>query len=148
MIGEGVSLSAQSNLMGVVDDLVSLGRKVVFLAPTDGYLAFPGHDDAAVAPTRITLRRSEVITELDKRLDAVQWPPDGRVIRSALLVQSRRGRVVLSVDEAPNAWPWVDVLYSGGGRLTVCGFAIIRQWQAGPTPRYLFAKMLGPEDHQ
>ena len=142
VVGEGTSLGMHSNLAGVLDDLVSQGRRVICLAPADGYLAFPGSDNSAIAPDRVALKRTDVITELDKRLDAIRWPPDGQVVRSALAVVSRRGRVVLSVDESPSAWPWVDVSYAGGGRMTICGFAIVRQWHASPTPRYLFAKLL------
>jgi hypothetical protein len=48
------------------------------------------------------------------------------------------------------AWPWLEVKFEdapamdNGGTLIVCGFGIIKYWNEGPVPRYLFWAILGP----
>jgi hypothetical protein len=142
VIGEGVSLGQHGSLPEVVVRLAASGRPVLCLAPTDGHLAFPGTEADAPSAARLGLRRNDVIVELDKRLDAQQWPPDGKAFGAGLEVAGIRGRVSLVVTESPQAWPWLDVAYPRGGRLVVCGFHVVKCWQAGPTPRYLLARIL------
>ncbi len=141
VIGEGVSLADHRNLAEVMMRLAATGVSVLCLAPADGRMAFPGSEAEQPASTSISFRRTDIITQLDKRLDAEAWPPDGEVVVAGLEMTSFRGRVLLSVTEAPQAWPWLEVTYPRGGRLIVCGFGIIRCWQDGPTPRYLLARV-------
>jgi hypothetical protein len=142
VVGAGFSWQTPANPATVVTDLARQGRRVICLAPEAGQLAFPATEEAVDRPASLTFRRADVIGELDKRLDVCAWPPDGQVVRSAMTVVSRRGQVVLSVDDSPAAWPWIEIAYNNGGRLTICGLAIIEKWDSGPTPRYLLAKML------
>jgi hypothetical protein len=142
LVGAGLSWQAPANLATVLTDLARQGHRVICLAPEAGHLAFPATEEEVDPPASLTFRRADVIGELDKRLDAHAWPPDGQIVRSGMTVVSRRGQVVLSVDDSPAAWPWIEVGYPGGGRLTICGLAIIEKWDSGPTPRYLLASML------
>ena len=118
------------------------GVSVLCLAPVDGDFAFPGVEQGHPKPGRVSLRASDVIGEFDKRLDSDGWPPRGKMVAAGLEPSSRRGRVVLSVTDSRQAWPWLEVTYPGGGRLIVCGFGLIDHWQAGPTPRYLLMHIL------
>ena len=142
VIGEGVSLADHANLPEVMTKVAASGVPVFCLAPADGRLAFPGSEAEQPTAASVSLRRGDVITELDKRLDAEAWPPDGELTVTGLEMTSFRGRVLLSVAESPQLWPWFEVTYPDGGRMIVCGFGIIRCWQAGPTPRYLLASVL------
>lgn len=140
VIGEGVSLADHRNLPEVMTKLAASGVPVLCLAPTDGRLLFPGSDtEEGAAPFSVSFRRKDVITQLDKRLDAEAWSPDGEMVVAGLEMTSYRGQVLLSVAESPRAWPWLEVTYPRGGRMIVCGFGLVRCWQAGPTPRYLLA---------
>jgi len=142
VIGEGVSLADHANLPKVMTKVAASGVPVLCLAPADGRLAFPGSEAEQPTAKSISLRRGNVITEFDKRLDAEAWPPDGELAVAGLEMTSFRGRVLLSVAEPPQSWPWFEVTYPDGGRIIVCGFGIVRCWQAGPTPRYLLASVL------
>jgi hypothetical protein len=149
VIGEGVSFEQYRSLSETAGKLAASGIPVLCLAPADGAWAMPGAGDSGPPlPTRVSLRRGDVIGELDKRLDSAAWPPDGRTVASRMAIRSRRQGVILEVmaDGAPGseaAWPWVEVRYpKKNSSLLFCGFAIIRQWDAGPTPRFLLARII------
>lgn len=141
VIGEGVSLADHRNLPEVMMRLAASGVPVLCLAPAEGRMAFPNSEAGQPASTSVSFRRTDVITQLDKRLDAEAWPPEGELAVAGLEMASFRGRVLLSVAASPPSWPWFEVAYPDGGRMIVCGFGIIRCWQAGPTPRYLLARV-------
>lgn len=144
VVGEGVSWAKQRALPELVLNLASKGQAVLVLAPADGLLPLPGNDvENMPAPESVLLRRNDVITELDKRLDAVAWPPDGTLQTCGLQVGVDRGRVVGRFVEGSSGWPWLECRFTKQpAKLIVCGFSIIEHWDAGPTPRYLFARML------
>lgn len=141
VIGEGVSLADHRNLPEVMVRLAAARVSVLCLAPADGQMAFPDSEVEQPDSTSISFRRTDVITQLDKRLDAQAWAPDGKLAVAGLEMTSFRGRVLLAVTKSPQAWPWFEATYPRGGRLIVCGFGIISCWQAGPTPRYLLARI-------
>jgi hypothetical protein len=94
-------------------------------------------------PSRVVLRREDAITTLDKRLDATGWPPDGKIVASTMSIVADRSRAVFEVGSRQTGWPWIEVHYSGQrATLLICGFGIVEHWAAGPTPRYLLARML------
>ena len=81
--------------------------------------------------------------DLDKRLDATSWPPDGKVVASSLAVRSRREVVVADAVAGDTAWPWLELRFPGDrAKLVVCGFGIVSHWEAGPAPRFLLARIL------
>ena len=148
IIGEGVSFRAYRGLPGILIKAAAQGRRVLCLAPVDGLLPVPGGDDPDLpAPGRLEFRDSRIIHTLDKRLDAHSWPPDGQVVASALALKAERGRVVAEVTPGPAGWPWLEVDFpASGGKLVVCGFAIVSHWDAAPAPRHLFARILDTLD--
>jgi hypothetical protein len=93
-------------------------------------------------PEQLLLRRNDVIRQFDKRFDSLFWSPDGKVVASSVLVTGERNAVTGIVTTDERGWPWIDVRFSGSGRLVICGFAIIEKWDSGPTPRYLLAELL------
>ena len=144
IIGEGTSFEDHRGLPEIMVRAAAKGVPVLCLAPSEGRLVLPGTEEAELPkPTALALRGNDVITELDKRLDALAWPPDGKVATRTMTVKADRGRVVAEMAEGGAAWPWVEARFAERrGRLIVCGFGIIRAWEAGPSPRFLFARLL------
>lgn len=139
VVGEGVSFLDHRGLPGLLLDAAARGLPVLCLAPLEGKFPILGNGDSGDFPAlEVRFRRSEVITELDKRLDANTWPPDGRNIGSGMV----RGDAGMEVVEG-QGWPWMEVWASKpNGRLVVCGFAVIEKWDTGPTPRFLLASII------
>jgi hypothetical protein len=148
IVGEGVSFRAYRALAEILIKAAARGRRVLCLAPADGLFPVPGADDPDLpAPGRLAFRDGRIIHALDKRLDDHAWPPDGQVVAGALTLKAEGGRVVAAVTPGPSGWPWLEADYpASGGKLVVCGFAIVSHWDAGPTPRHLFARILDTLD--
>lgn len=144
VIGEGTPLEEYRGLPRIMIETAAKGIPVLCLAPANGQFPVPGMEEAdLLRPSRIALRRADVIGELDKRLDARAWPPDGKVAAGSLALKSDRDRVIARVVEEDAGWPWLEVRFAQGrGKLIVCSFGLVRKWNAGPTPRFLFARLL------
>lgn len=143
IVGEGVSLKKHE---GLIDDLRNLAARsvpVLCLASADGEFRFSSDKPLA---TSVQLRRPDVIRELDKRLDPAWWPTGASQLRG-LRVSSSDDDAVLKISDDANAWPWAEWEYEVGigpfrPRCVWCGFGIVSAWDDGPTPRYLFVKLL------
>ncbi|MEI8373530.1 MAG: hypothetical protein WCJ35_11950 [Planctomycetota bacterium] len=143
VIGEGTVWKNYRSLGETMVKAAARGVPVLCLAPGEGALVLPGTAGAELPPpASMTLRQEDIIRELDKRLDASAWPPKGQVTASRLTIKSDRDQVVAEASQAVNAWPWLEVGYPARkGRLLVCGFGIIRHWEATPAPRYLLSEL-------
>jgi len=144
LIGEGLSFDDYRGVPEIMARAAAKGLPVLCLAPSGGELPVPGAEAAALpAPSRIVLRRRDVIADLDKRLDRDGWPPDGEIVASSVALTADRRIVAARVARGQGGWPWLELHYPAGrGRLLLCGFAIIRKWDTGPAPRFLFARLL------
>jgi hypothetical protein len=147
LVGEGTSLARYRGLPAAMFKAAAGGVPVLCLAFSEGTMVLPGTRGADVpSPERLVLRHSDVIGELDKRLDARGWPPDGRIVASSLRLAAERNRVTAGVvrsGQPGEGWPWLEAGFPGsGGRLVVCGFGLVEKWDEGPTPRFLFARLL------
>lgn len=144
LIGEGTAWRDHRALGESMMKAAARGVPVLCLAPGEGAIVLPGSEGAEQpSPVSLTLRREDIITELDQRLDAVAWPPQGQMAASRLAIKAGREQVLLEVTEDAHGWPWLEVSYPAAkGRLVVCGLAIIRPWESGPAPRYLLAELL------
>jgi hypothetical protein len=144
VIGEDTPLEEYRGLPRIMIETAAKGIPVLCLAPANGRFPIPGVGEPDLpGPSRIVLRRADVIGELDKRLDTRAWPPDGKVAAGSLVLKSDRDRVVAQVVDANAGWPWLEVGFSAKrGKLIVCGFGLVQKWNAGPTPRFLFARLL------
>lgn len=143
IIGEGASFHDYRALAEVLFAVAADGVPVLCLAPVDGEFEIPGTGDGEAGdPAALHLRRADIIKQLDKRLDAAAWPMVGRVAsRSLHATGSRGGRVLGVVGEDANGWPWLDAVFESGN-VVICGFDIVKNWDTGPTPRFLFARIL------
>jgi len=134
IVGEGVSLRDYRALAILLRNAAERGRAALVLAPGGGDFSLP-------EPRRLLLASEDVIAKFDKRLDAVAWPPDGKLRASAARLVGERGPVKVECG-GMEGWPWIEMTYIGGGRLVICGWAIIEKWEATPTPRFLLAEVL------
>ena len=148
LVGEGISFKDEPGLAEVLIQAASRGVSVLCLAPLAGPFPLPGTDNGLPAPGSLVLKRQDVITRLDKRLDASAWAPDGQVLASAFQIKAEEGQVIAEVQPAPpvasgKGWSWLQLDYpERKGRFVMCGFGLIRHWDASPTPRYLLARLL------
>lgn len=143
LIGGGVSFGDYPELWPALTKLAERGVAVLCLAPEAGALPLPSADGAA-GPEAVAFRKAGFIRRLDKRLDDAGWAPDGKTaVRGASL--KAEDRQVLAALGKDGEWPWVEIDYPApGGKLLICGFDFLGKdkWEAGPTPRYLFAALL------
>jgi hypothetical protein len=144
VVGEGVSAREYRGLPIALQKAAAAGRPVLWLAPTGGTFAIPGAATADLPrPARVMLAGTEIIAELDKRLDAQAWPADGGLVASSLLIRGEGRTALVEAVANDQGWPWLEVTYpTMPGRLIVAGFGLNDHWEAGPTPRYLLARML------
>lgn len=145
IVGEGVVFEDYPGLFGSLCEVAISGHTIVCLAPSSGQWVMPGTGDA-VRPEQMVFCATEIIKKYDRKLDAKAWPPDGRVIARTMVMKSVRESVVGEITEDSSGWPWIDMVFSGGGRLVFCGFAIISKWETGPVPRHLFWHILKDMD--
>lgn len=144
IVGEGVSFNEFKGLSGILLKAAARGVPVLCLAPSGGILSLPGTGESELpVPRSMTFNRNEIITKLDKRLDADVWPPDGMVAGTAMAIKSVRGTVVGEVEKGHKEWPWLEMTFDDPQiKFILCHFAIIEKWDSGPTPRFLLARIL------
>jgi len=143
IIGEGISFEDYRALPEIMARAAAGGHPVLCLAPAGGVMPIPGSREVEwPAPEKISLRHNEIITELDKRLDADGWPL-GNAVVSSLALTCDQNIVAGAVVRDATGWPWLDFAYPRTAHhLVVCGFGIIAQWDAGPTPSFLLVRLL------
>lgn len=147
LVGEGVSFRAHRGLAESLLRRAAAGVAVLCLAPADGQWPVPGMENApdstAARPVSLIWKRAEVIYELDKRLDADGWPPDGHFVASGVRLIGARDHVAAEVHSDGDVWPWYEIRYPGRrAACVVCGFGIVAHWDAGPAPRFLLARIM------
>lgn len=146
VVGEGVSLKEYRGLADSVMKAVRSGAGVLCLALDEGEWPLPFSEKEDGFFKDIHFRQADVISSLDKRLDVKGWAPDGKSVRSSLRVEGDRGGVMGVFRKDDKGWPWVEMKAAQGGKLVICGFAIVEKWDASPTPRFLLVKLLEQVD--
>lgn len=144
IVGEGISFNDFKGLPGLLFKAAARGVPVLCLAPAGGTMSLPGTGESELpAPRSMTFHRNEIITRLDKRLDAVAWPPNGVIAVSTIALRSVHGAVAGEVEKGGANWSWLEMAFNDSrGIFVLCHFAIIEKWEAGPAPRYLLARIL------
>ena len=144
IVGEGISFNDYKGLPDLLFKVAAKGVPVLCLAPSGGNFRLPGTSEHEMpAPRSMKFDRNEMITRLDKRLDAVAWPPDGVIALSTMALRSARGAVVGEVEKGGDNWSWLEMSFNDSrGMFILCHFAIVEKWETGPAPRYLLARIL------
>lgn len=144
ILGEGVSFEDFPAVRFAMTEAARHGIPVLCLAPAKGQLPIPGAENSnGVFPSEVSFRRHDVIQTLDRRLDWRGWPPSGKVMACGIRLKAHRNQVVGAIMEGAEGWAWLEVGYpKSRGRILICGFAMIDQWNHGPNPRYLFRRLL------
>ncbi len=144
IVGEGVSLRKNSLLAQALLSQAAKGGRVLCFAPEDGDFEFPGGKDfAEKRPKNILFSGSDMIEQLDKRLDANLWTDAANANSIGLQLVSRRSRTYLEIGEPDNGWSWLRLDYNDpDGTLILCGLGLVHCWDASPTPRFMLARLL------
>jgi hypothetical protein len=143
LIGEGVSFTQETGLAEVLRRRARRGQPILCLAPREG--SFPLIDTGAdeLLPKHLVFRGREVINQLDARLDAASWAPNSPIVLSALLPRTMDQTLTATVADKARGWPWLEFAYpQAKGPCVLCGFAVVKNWHASPTPRYLLLRLL------
>jgi hypothetical protein len=146
VIGEGLNLKEYREFDHLLLELAEQGKTVILFAPVGGEIGLSSvpPNDGTPLPQSMIFKRLDIIRELDKRLDSGEWSPNREILASTLVLQGNHadveGRIEAGKD--PAGWPWVDLHWKNGGRLLICGFAIVDPWDINPSPRYLLLRML------
>lgn len=121
LIGEGVSFEDYRALPEMMCRAAANGHPVLCLAPKAGVMPLPGTKDTDWPPPgTMNLRGSDIITELDKRLDAKAWPAGDTVV-SSLALTSVDTRVAGEVTPGRAGWPWLEMRYpEKNARVMIC----------------------------
>jgi len=142
IVGEGISFKDEKGLAATLHKLVTDGLVVLILAPAGGEVLIPGVGGPVAGWDDVSFRR-EIVRKLDKRLDPDGWLPDGKAVASSVIVKMGEDTVGGEVSPGAAGWPWVEARSATGkGRWAFCGLGVIAKWEAGPTPRFLFVRML------
>jgi hypothetical protein len=156
VVGEDIPLGAEDDLPGALLKAAGRGVLVLVLAPRAGEVELPGElDRLRAGGWTLTLGGSDIISRIDKRLDAAAWHGASQMVSSGLGLRADQDRQLLVAGNHSAGWPWIELTgplpgtdstaADAGkrrGRLIVCGFSVIKHWPSGPTPRYLFARSL------
>jgi hypothetical protein len=139
LVGEETALDESRGLPTSLLQAAARGNRVLCLASKSG--CFPDQAVWLNEANRVTLRRADVIYELDERLDTAFWRSQVSSVNSVLRFEPQQGAVIASADKG--GWPWCDLRFGQPeGRFVFCGFPLVRCWEHNPTPRYLFARIL------
>jgi hypothetical protein len=142
IVGEVVSFQEQRALPELIMKLAARGLPVLCLAPSEGILPIPVADEAGPRPQSFSIRQQNIITRLDKRLDGEDWP-GAKVVRSALALRGDGVAIVGEAIQGRDGWPWMEIDFPAArGKLIVCGFGLMTNWDSSPAPRFLFARVL------
>lgn len=142
LVGEGVSFEDYPGLADALVQAAISGQSVLCLAPADGSFAVPGASDPnAVRPVRLCFRGTQVIGELDKKLDGELWPVRGNPVARDFALTGERRLATVECAKAGAGWPWLEAEFPGGGCVIFCGFAVVESWETGPAPRFLLLRI-------
>lgn len=143
VIGEGVSFRDMPALWEGLNRVAASGVPVLCLSPADGTVELPGTAQSSLpSPRRVTWRRSDVTTAMHAHL---AWPSviDGSPAVRSFALRGEGASIVIDMAGEGSGWPWLEIDYAAPhGKLILCGLSLGPNWEASPTPAWLFAATL------
>lgn len=144
LIGEGLNWKEQKAVPMAVERALQRGLTVLCLAPTGGEITLASKSTDAIFPPEMYLAGEDVVRKFDRHLDTRTWLGGASAI-SKFSLEFKDRQLWAVVSELPLSWPCVEMHGMVGksdrpnGTLILCGFGIVKHWQAGPVPRYLLS---------
>ncbi len=143
LYGEGIDPARLDAVWSAAIEAASSGRRVLVMASPGASVPIDGLISSADDSLRsVSLKRNDIIRELDKRLDATAWPKPGRLVGSSLHLSVRGEQPRVEFRDDAKGWSWLHVRHRSGGRLIWLGLGLAESWEATPTARYLLLKVL------
>lgn len=143
LYGEGINPARLDAVWSAAIEAASAGRRVLVMASPGAVVPMEGLLASSTDSLRsVSLKRNDIIRELDKRLDATAWPKPGRLVASSLHLSVRGEQPRVEFRDDAEGWSWLHVRHRSGGRLIWLGFGLAESWDATPTARYLLLKVL------
>ena len=141
IVGEGAVLSDKRMPAKRLQEAAQNGLRVLCLNPSEGMFSLPGSGSTGADPRVMGFRHADIITEMDKRLDADVWPPDGSIMERSLMIAGDCGAGAGVIVSGTSGWSWLDMTYPKG-RFVICCFRIIDKWRDGPNAPFLLAGII------
>lgn len=144
VVGEGLDLDRHRGLAATLAAAAGRGVSVVMFRPIAGTLWWP--DPTAV--TRLSADRDSWFGDIDRRWKSISGDSFSTA-PTRFLIDQTDGQFTLRTDHRPGAWisvrwhhakpPAVD---GTGGRVLLCGVAMIDGWDRDPIVQYLLKEIL------
>lgn len=150
VVGEGFSWGDRPKLAVDLAFVAARGVGILWLAPRDGEMQLPGTADepGTVVTNSLILRRADVVSELDDRLDWCDWSEAEDTVVSPLRMKADGTTVFVRTGDGRTGWPWLEASFTRhetdlpSGKMVICGLGIVAHWHETPAARYLFAAIL------
>lgn len=141
LVGEGLALEDERELLPQLAAAVRRGNDVLLLAPRDGQLTPTAWQRLVAGATR-DVWPARAAGGPPYQLDLVAWPPKGRaaVARFRLVGRDDEACFAVSSESGVEAVGWDDT--ASGGWFRACGLGIVAQWDETPAARWLLVEML------
>ena len=151
LIGEGVSFRDDRSLPEFLVRAATRGVPVLCLAPSAGeFELLQAGDKSAVIG--LSLQKNSFIRHLDKRFDDGHWLGQPVVARHSMNIGGRGASIATDFAVGNDGWRWLEMQFvkkTGDNntaveptKLIVMSLPVIENWEAGPTPRFLFSRLV------
>jgi len=149
LIGEGSSFREDRALPEIIVQLARRGVPVLCLTPSQGDVVIPRRQEGAGASLQgLNFHCHDIIAKLDKHLDTDQWMLQRATPSHTLALCSGGSRVLAEIVTGEEGWTWLEMQFGAPKtstpqtRLVITSLPVIKHWDDGPTPRYLFVRLL------
>jgi hypothetical protein len=152
LIGEGTSFREERSLAELMVQATARGVPVLCLAPSAGEIELPRPSDEPPGSIALVLERNAFVRRLDKRFDDKFWMQQPVTSKHSLTTGGRAPQLLVEIEAGDAGWRWLELQVAAKAnaeakeppptKLIVIALPIIAHWESGPTPRFMFARLL------